>query len=258
MTLRIFETDDAKYYLGLGNHLSSSAPIFEGVDFSSIDFMVLEFNPGAFDESVLKKRPYQELTEKVMKDNPKIPFYSVDLDWDVQKVITYVGIEGLVSGVGIAAALKSYMNDKHKAKTTSRRSFLKKAGQITAGIYAYGSLHPLTHGGKYSIPEIETFTNLHRIIFPTPIIGFRDSLAAKKISEYLVPKYKQENRKVKVAILYGAAHAGIESKLRFPSLNKIPLNTYQGLFSKIELNSIGIIQQEKGRLLEGYHYCNLF
>ncbi len=56
MTLRVFETNDAKYYLGLGNHFFSNAPIFEEVDFSSIDFMVLEFNPGAFDESVLKKR----------------------------------------------------------------------------------------------------------------------------------------------------------------------------------------------------------
>ena len=45
MTLRIFETEQAKYYLGLGDHLESSAPLFEEVDFSSIDFMVLEDNP---------------------------------------------------------------------------------------------------------------------------------------------------------------------------------------------------------------------
>lgn len=42
MALRVFETADAKYYLGLGNHLSSSAPIFKGVNLGSLDFMVLE------------------------------------------------------------------------------------------------------------------------------------------------------------------------------------------------------------------------
>ena len=41
MALRTFETDDAKYYLGLGRHDQDSSPIFEDVDFESLDFLLL-------------------------------------------------------------------------------------------------------------------------------------------------------------------------------------------------------------------------
>ena len=259
MTLRVFETDDAKYYLGLGRHDKPSAPLFEKVDFSTIDFMVLEGAPDEFDiANTLGFLQYSDLMKRALKENPNLPFYSVDIATNKKNIMVYYG-GNFLELIAVAATATIYFNAKDKKDT--RRMFLKKSAFAGVTLYWCSGGISFFNSDKEGIPYSEAVTKIRHIMIPGPIIGFRDSLAAKKISEHLVPLHHKPDRKVNAAILYGAAHAGIETKLCYPSLNQNALSLYHnltGAFSAEEMNTIGVIQQEN-RELRTYHYnCNIF
>ncbi len=238
MALRIFETKDAKYYLGLGNHFSSSLNIFEDVDFSDIDFMVFE-GIGHITPNLYQNFPqYSELYKKITKDNPEINIYCVDIKSNFNNFVNVIDllINGSFLGMGIAFLPKA----KDMIKKQSRRCFLKNSGLFSLGAIFSSPLFMMIDGisGKYNIPPFNTLNNILTNTLPMPVSGFRDAIAAKKISEYLVPKHKKWNKGVQAAILYGAAHSGIETKLKNPEITNLTLKMYDYLLKSKDYNYI--------------------
>lgn len=109
MALRTFETADAQYYLGLGRHDTSSAPIFEDVDLGSLDFLVLEGGHLSSPINIRNFRQYHELIKRYKDRNTPATLYDVDCaptqfaakcELNVTIVSTLIGI--LSYGFGFA------------------------------------------------------------------------------------------------------------------------------------------------------------
>ena len=263
MVLRIFETEEAKYYLGLGNHLESSAPLFEDVDFSELDFIVLE-NGGMsttdfFDD--LTNIQYSELSGQI-SEHPSLPIYAVDFTPELFQSLWLAVIgEGLPVAVGAGWAVKaSWRLYKEKA---SRRSFLKNLSQLLVGTAL--AIHPVStllfNGDTELFPPLRTLYSVESMLLPTPIVGFRDALCAKKISEYLVPRHWQPGKKVTAAIVYGAGHSGIELQLQNPNFRDATLELYAdvlGYASPEELNRVLEIRSEQNGFLVEELDCGIF
>jgi len=263
MTLQIFETEDAIYYLGLGNHFKSSAPFFEDVDFSELEFTVFESN-GRFPlEKRLETHPqYGKIYNKAIKENPDIKFYTVDVDTSYLYVVSSsiinlsLGFCGFIfAGTNISKIIKEKQN-------LSRRDFLKGAGKISAGTILASPYLSILNGysGKYGIPFFDDLNSINTNILPLDH-SFRDAVWAKKISEYLVPKHKRDGKKVKAAIVCGAFHSGVELKIKFPKIADLTISLYQDLFDYIpkkHINEVREITKTKYGLKTVFHDSKLF
>ena len=68
-----------------------------------------------------------------------------------------------------------------------------------------------------------------------------DAVTAKKVSQYLLPRYQQGGRKVHAALVYGTEHASLETKLQNQDLTDATLDFYHGFWglgSNRELNRV--------------------
>lgn len=136
MALRTFETADAKYYLGLGNHFTSSAPIFEDIDLEKLDFLVLEGDGSTFrsPSDIFALPQYAEFEE--LQQQFHFPIYLVDLgtlpETDSARVLTSVLSESPVYFLGAHLFSKSIKRGKDKTKM-SRRELFRRVGQGMVG-----------------------------------------------------------------------------------------------------------------------------
>jgi len=255
MTLQTFETKDAKYYLGLGDHTKSSAPIFEEVDFSSLDFMVFESGPFTSAEGFHKilgyDRQYSQIYERILKESKNISLYGLDRA-DLSNIESAVE-DVFESGLAISLAIVGL--NKATKKTATRRDILKGAGILFGGLCLTGI--PIA----VNLPKAPEINSIRTNLLPSPVLGLRDALAAKKIANYLIPKHKQEGRKLQVAIIYGAMHSGIELRLQHPSLNDATLAIYHDLLgycSNETLNRVLEIRKEEEKISTSNYSCDLF
>ncbi len=212
MALRTFETNTARYYLGLGNHATSSAPIFEDVDVKSLDFLVLEGGALNTPEQFQYNRQYYDLYQRLKEETT---VYDVDFgpsksmlrfSWFIETGLPYVStiiiLEPLIGPFSVPVGLASIIYPTPNNQNT-----------------------PITFS------SLSLLNGLHRSLIPTPMGGFRDAVAAKKISEYLVPKHQhQDGSKVQVGILYGAMHSGIETKIKHPWISNATIKLYHDFF----------------------------
>ncbi len=224
MALRTFETADAKYYLGLGNHETSSAPIFEDVDLGSLDFMVLESCYLSSPLKLINHPQYYELTKRYRDENRSATMYAVD--YAPPRIIK--GCEMYVTGVSAFAGILSAVLG---IQEITQENFLGGLESLTGGAVLASEIElGLLLGGKNPSVAI-TLNNIKQNCMPTPTFGFRDAVAAKKTGEYLVPKHQhQDGSKVQVGILYGAMHSGIETKLKHPWISNATIKLYHDLF----------------------------
>lgn len=255
MALRTFETDTARYYLGLGNHHSSSAPIFEDVDLESLDFLVLEGADSKVASDTLNTPQYGELCSRFKDKNQNAPIYSVD-----QASLTSVGIHGAYIGIsmclGLVLPLVGVQAIKHD-------NILEGLGLIASGVIT-GCDIPLGisigFSGKRNQPLITAVQNIKTGLVPTPLVSFRDAIAAKKTAEYLVPKHQhQDGSKVQVGILYGCAHSGIEPKLKHPRIANATIRLYHtllGFGNTKQLNEVREIVPGREEFVK--YDCGLF
>src|SRR3989338_845675 len=138
--LRIFETKDAKYYLGLGRHDRSSAILFRNVDFYDIDILVLE-EPLDDDKNSLAYMvnhvQIAELYSMAKRRNPKINVYGVDIVPYPREIQNALFEEMVIVNGGISLAglgVIGYSGVKI-CKNLDRRAFLKGAIGIASGLF---------------------------------------------------------------------------------------------------------------------------
>ncbi len=261
MALRKFETENARYYLGLGNHTTSSNNIFEDIDFLEIDLLVFEDTPGlcSLDE-IESNHQYEELYSRAIRENPRVSIYGVD----IISLSACTAFEGVLAALGLGFAYKSSKILLKEQKLMNRRDILKNIGIISGGTFLGSPVFSVANAvsGKYDVPGIAEYNNVKTNMFPTPPVGFRDAVIAKKISEYLVPKHRQDkDNKVNVALIYGALHSGIETKIKNPWISDKTIHFYNdllGYMSKEDLNQVREVIKDNGSLKVVYHDCKLF
>ena len=267
MNPRVFETKNAKYYLGLGRHDTSSNDIFRDINFSDLDLIV--FESGSCDDSaiidLLCDVQYEELYARIIEENPEIGVYDVDTIIPSVKVnMISAFLDGSISALGLLFAYRSGKQIIKNRKNITRRDFFKHMAVVSGGTLL-GTKHMLLINAISSdeiIPSLGYCHSIRTNLLPTPLDGFREAVTAKKVSEYLVPKYKQEGRKTQVALLYGPMHTGIEMKIKHPWISDVTIWLYHDLLkqcSKKELNSVRqvVIGDDKRRRVV-YEYCKLF
>ncbi|MFH0752866.1 MAG: twin-arginine translocation signal domain-containing protein [archaeon] len=265
MALRVFETGDAKYYLGLGNHAMSSAIIFDDVDFSKIDMFIFEDvgNPRCLMDLSHGHKQYRDLYNRAVGINPGIAIYGVDVNPGVCNLFSSLFFEGASAVYGGQAVYRSASFVLSKRKELSRRGFLKNVGLIAGGLFLANQLLAGTY--CYSERGMSTAIKLNSLrtsILPSSIVGFRNAVTAKKVSEYLVPRHKTGNKKVEVALIYGAMHSGIETELFNPTLADLTNELYYNKLdccTKREMNDV----REHKTAKDGHKYvisydCGLF
>ncbi|MDP3639990.1 MAG: hypothetical protein Q8R53_02185 [Nanoarchaeota archaeon] len=262
MVLRIFETDEAKYYLGLGNHLESSAPLFEEVDFSELDFMVFEDGGGSAEELLeyfFALPQYKALYPRILRENPHMGVYGVDCNPEPD---LSAAVEHVKQGAGLFLGVKGCMDlwKSRKSSPLDRRAFLSGLAKGTLG--AFLSMHwSWQFRGEEDVAAVRALQNLSANFLPTPECGFRDAVTAKKVSQYLLPKYQQEGRKVHAALVYGTEHASLETKLQNPDLTEATLEFYHGFWglgSNRELNRVIEVVRTGSYSTASEYDCDLF
>ncbi len=266
MSLRIFETKDAKYWLGLGNHLESSCSIFKDVELSNLDMFVFEGDGTSGILPYLGEHQYCELYGQLQKEKPGISVYDVEVVPSKAQIKYSEYADGTLGILGVGLIVKAVLGielKKYEKKAITRRDFLKSSAYISGGIALNSNALQLlsAFSDEKNYPLLDSVSGIRASAFPTPLTGFRDTVVAKKISEYLVPKHKKEHRKVNVGLIYGAGHSGIETKLLHPWLNSATLFVYDNLMhcaTKERLNEIRQIVSSKNRTSITYEDCALF
>ncbi len=257
MALRTFETDTAKYYLGLGRHDRSSAPIFEDVDFGSLDFMVLEdgSSPVKMASKFFNDCQYKAIYLRLKKENEAPRIYSID-----QASSTYLPIYTAYTSISMTL---SYILSLAGVGEIDHNHISQGLELLASGIILGSDLplmFSLASSGKKSRPLTTAFQNVKTNLIPTPLVSFRDAIAAKKTAEYLVPKHRhQDGSKVNVGILYGAAHSGIETKLKYPWIADATITFYHyllGFGDRTALNEVREVIPEEENVRR--YDCDLF
>ncbi len=255
MSLRTFETDDAVYYLGLGNHTTSSKPLFDDVNLSKLDFMVFE-DCGVtrgLEYMVDNNVQYKDLYKKLRFENPYIKTYGVDVDCGFIRALLGTTAFDILPTIGgfklVYDAHKEFKKHKEKKKKMSRRKFLKTLGLGLTGAYLASTL-PTTAGvmanstsKKQMVPLAEQIQGIRSSVMPSEVLAFRDAVTAKKISEYLVPKHKSNYGKVHCGILYGSLHSGIELKIKQPWIADATIGIYYNLLRTQTKNKINEVRE---------------
>ena len=255
MSLSTFETENAQYYLGLGLHDTPSASLFKDVDLSGLDFFVFEINHITEYPSNIQ---YNDLQDRLVSEN--ILSYAVDVNPSMLITRASIALEGaLVAAMGLYG-YGSFKKMRDKT-TLSRRRFLRGLGGTTASVLC--ASYPLQMVNAVmedeGIPGANGLNSLRTSVLPLPHAAFREAVAARKIEEYLVPKHKKEG-KVKVGVVYGATHSGIETHLKYPWLRDIVLGLYQqiGYGTKWELNEIRRFEERGSERRITIEDCGLF
>ncbi len=253
MALRTFETDTARYYLGLGRHDTSSAPIFENVDLGSLDFMILESGSVNNPCDISSHRQYENLLQRFHKENEKKVVYDVDYNTGLLGEST-----SLIKELGLTMGSVSF---PYSLIPFRNGNWALGIGLITIGGMCLGRLADvLVERGYSNRTSPQHMNSLLSTIFPVPDDGFRDALVAKKTAEYLVPKHKhQDGSKVQVGILYGAMHSGIETKLKHPWVADATLWMYHDLFGYGDTEKLNEVREIVPGQEEFVKYdCGLF
>ncbi len=262
MALRTFETDTAQYYLGLGNHATSSAPIFEDVDVKSLDFLVLEGNGSTFKthSDIFERTQYREFEK--LQEEFHFPIYLVDHgtlpESNSGKIVATNLSEGPVYILGFYLLSKALKREKDEPKM-SRRKLLKRIGQSMTGTVLFSPALQLVNSSTGDIAPITEINNLRTNVLPTYFLSFRDAVAARKMGRYLVPKHQhQDGSKVQVGVLYGAMHSGIETKLKRQWITDATIWLYQELFEICDNNTLNMVVEVPEKEALRYHDCGLF
>lgn len=243
-----FSTQNADYVLAYAVHdRSISEDIFEKGRIESLDAIVLENSGREFKDLAnpdVSMEPEQYNLILASAHATGKPIYLTDVDVtpmaaimsDVMTVVPFV--------MGVYCILDSISDaKKRKEKSLNRRDFLRIAGKGAVGTFFAGSFLSavaLAYTKGESNGVLPAISASGTNVLPTSVCLLRNAITAKKTEEYLAPLLQQRlDKKPKIALVFGAWHAGIEGCIKHKWWRKIVLDFFNGSGVKTEqLNSI--------------------
>jgi len=250
LSYKKFNHNGINYTLFMGSHTHSSYPsIVNSGGLKNLDILILESGQlGKLDteETLFNLKnfsQYREIFKKIPEENPSIILYDVDCSISNQVILNE-----RLAGLFFLYLYFEYELEMLKKEDKSRRDFFKQFGPLAlGGAYVLSSIGSVINSFIDS-EEIKFFSELKdffSILIPGPVVGFRNSLAAKIIDEYVVPM-EMTSRKIhdglNVGIIYGSFHSGIDDNLRNKNYRGAVINAYKKMgypgTTKKELNEI--------------------
>lgn len=215
MSYTHFSTGNGEYWLVHARH---DAPvneiIFDDDRIKSLDAIVLE--DCGLGSAVFSYDTYASVVRAAKGNN--VNLYTMDID--VNSDAKYEEIrKGLAWGGGIAAiSCCVAANILKRKKKLTRRRFLGIGAGFLASLGVFGIGYGLQKadeaivGSRKEANGIATKAiALETEIFDTEVATLRNAVTARKAEEFLAPMLEQKlGRKPKIAVVYGALHAGIQ------------------------------------------------
>ncbi len=236
MSYSKFSTKNANYWLVYSCHLKvNKEPIFSEKQIKTLDAIVLE--SGATDllekdgiEKLLKFNQYSYIIKNALKQEKMPLFYFTDVKLTPLGFWTSIFLDDAVPILIFYSGVCGARNKKIK-----RRKFLSYAFKGIGALALLKLFTPMvscyvgvTNSKAENLPKFISEINY---VVPTPIAEFRNAVTAKKLEDFIAPKlYKELGRKPNIAIVFGAAHAGIKEDL----LNKHRRERIIHLMKKLE------------------------
>jgi len=252
MSYRHFKHNNIDYRMFLGNHKRSSYPSIEqGGGIESLDVLVMECQNWVaqkFLSIALNDPQYKHIFKEIPKRNPGLVVYNLDMDCPLPMSVASIAAEFAPSAIALQYGLK-----KSEPQNPTRRQAIKRItalalGAFGCGTHAAGFISGLTTGEHPAI--LSSAQGALSSLTSTPVGGLRDAIAAKIIEEYITPKEMQPGKALKVGILYGSGHAGIEHKIKHKWLRESVLWMYETLgyvnMKRADLNTIARITCKDG------------
>lgn len=247
MALKTFETRNAEYYLVLGQHDDDRGTSVLIDKLKDLDMLVLEtweYEPKRFAKEGRNHQQYKSMFDRINECRYDFPIFSVD--YHTTEFITPKYFSDLISNKlprGAIALSGIYFLFKTATHLIANGMGMDTVNNfwtlspLDTGLLGLGGISSLYLGFEdfYSrivsksdseVPILPEVQGIITSLVPTPLVGFRDAAAARKIEEYLLPEYFR-NRRPKVGIIYGDHHAGIKPKLQHKSLRDITLELYR-------------------------------
>lgn len=262
MGLTIFETERARYYLALSMHLSHKATSSLIPCVKDLDALVFESGRPSHEEwtSLGDQPEYGGLCDAINVVKPQLPLFAVDyprseqssnMSYNIDLAVMLSGTYLAYKGVGYLANPET--RDIYHAVQTSVGMWL---GMCNVVCWIEG----LSERSRWWI------TTPHAVrtsLFPTPRDGFRDAVNAKKLEDWLVPRYAPEGRKMNIGLVYGSAHAGLRPKLKHKWLRDATVRLYKSLnywgAKKEDMNKVTEYRLKKGNLkIREQFDCGMF
>lgn len=234
MSYRLYSTRKADYAQAYCVHnLVTKDKIFSKNSIKNLDAIVLETGAILSPHQVINFQQYSAIEETIRKNNLGTKIYLTDIapreikpdsiDY-ITKVLTNLGIATVFGNSFYYLLTRVKISDdegniRPLFKPSSRRKFLGiSLGALGTVLVSNSSTIALTKLINYDDetnviwPRImETRYNLEH----TALVTLRDAINAKKIEEFVVPELTDKlGRRPRIGLVYGAAHAGMETCLK--------------------------------------------
>ncbi|MFH1224821.1 MAG: hypothetical protein V1676_03380 [Candidatus Diapherotrites archaeon] len=243
-----FETENAKYRLELGSHLSAikNAPRYDAIiyEYPPQESGILHF---ATHEQIL---PYGASVFSFAKKNG-IPIFMADAE--PKKSVRAASVRKnllksllILGGSGAAAGAVTHNLMGRKMNRRGFTALMAELFAIATVRDLWGTL-PLARSGEIKKRRLQRWLYAKTFsIWPDPWIEVRNVIMAEKAESFIAPMLaKSKGRKPTIYVPYGACHAGIPEALKDAGYRKKVLEAFYPLekyFVKEGLHDCGHLQ----------------
>ena len=234
MSYRLYSTRKADYAQSYCVHnLVTKDDIFSKDNIKNLDAIVLETGTILSPQQLINFEQYSAIERTIRKNNLSTRIYLTDIAPREIKQDSVDYYTKLLTKLGMAAVLGNsfyYLlsrikisdgggNTKPLLKRPSRRKFLG------ISIAALGTVL-VSNSSTIALTKLINYNDETNVIWPkimeirynlehTALVTLRDAVNAKKIEEFVVPELRKKlDRRPRIGMVYGAAHAGMETCLK--------------------------------------------
>lgn len=235
MAYRFYSTDNADYahVYAFHNHVTKD-DIFSPNSIKGFDAIVLESGGIIHPYHVITYHQYAYIEKTIRTKIPEMPIYLTDAspkeNFTQDQYEIPLGIASTLgfSGVFASAWYGIFSNIKIKNKNGKKETIFPKVSRriFLGALIGSAALFCTGASPKIAIKIIENSDDEVNIVWPkivetrnnlehSRLLTMRDAINARKIEEYVAPLIRRKLRKKpRIAMVYGAGHAGLESCLK--------------------------------------------
>ena len=232
MAYRRYSTNNANYAQAYCIHdIATYEEIFSDENIKKFDAIVLESGEMIYPPQVINTHQYSKIANSLIQNNQNAKVYITDVYLSSKLKEDWIDeLSEILCGIGFLVVVGSYV--ANRTKKISRRSFLGwSLGSVAAiaaiNVSSYSSIYLGSINGE-AWPILPKIVEMKYRLANSRVVTMRDAINAKKIEEFVAPKLKEElQRKPNIALVYGTAHAGLETCLEDKQLRDELLENFK-------------------------------